>query len=129
LAAAHRSNGKHTPEVQISTGRAPIRAARDGDLPSMAHGRRRSLETGVQWQPPLPQLGDGVGGAPVVLQLRLSFPRQWRSSETVKAVMIWHRKAFGSVAMVESRARVGGQNLMKSMIKMATIYRGLNLIS
>jgi hypothetical protein len=65
----------------------------------------------------------------VVLQLRLSFPRQWRSSETVKAVMIWHRKAFGSVAMVESRARVGGQNLMKSMIKMATIYRGLNLIS
>jgi hypothetical protein len=88
-----------------------------------------SVEIGVRRHPPLPQLSDGVGGALVVIRLQLSFPRQRRSSEMVRVVLVQHGKAFGNVVMVGSRARVGSQNLIKSRINRATIYRGLDLIS
>jgi hypothetical protein len=65
----------------------------------------------------------------VVLQLRLSFTWQQRSSETVRAVVVQHGKAFGSTMIVERGARVGGRNLMKSRIIGTNIYRGLDLIS
>jgi hypothetical protein len=67
--------------------------------------------------------GSGGPSAPAIL------PTVAEKLRDGKAVMIWHEKAFGSAAMVESRARVGHQNLMKSRINGATNYRGLNLIS